>query len=180
MGDDFGRRDLVNPVVIAVRDDAHLQTDRRGDMGSYVSKILSDGESVQLKAKLHWIGYLPAVMWLVTAMELMVVVEDPGVKVMIGVLAAPIAVILFGLHWIATWTTELAVTDRRIVAKTDLIARETSEINRAKVEGVDVRQSVFGRLLNYGTVSVRGTGGAIAPITRIRNPIAFRKAVHTA
>ncbi len=147
-------------------------------MASYVSKILDDGESVQLKAKLHWIGYAPAVLLSAIAVALMVAVEDPGVRVMIGVLSAPIVITLFVSHWVATWTTELAVTDRRVVAKTGLIARDTNEINLAKVEGVDVRQSMLGRLLGYGTISVRGTGGATAPITRIRNPIAFRKAVH--
>ncbi len=149
-------------------------------MASYVNKILSDSESVLLSAKLHWIGYAPAFIWLAIVVWLVTAIDDTSTGGLIGVIGTIIAITSFLVFWIRSRTTELAVTDRRIVAKTGLIARETSEINRAKVEGVDVRQSVFGRLFNYGTVSVRGTGGAIAPITRIRNPIAFRKAVHTA
>ena len=160
-------------------------------MASYVSKILSENESVQLKAKLHWIGYLPAFLWLAIVVVLLAASEDSEVKTIIGVVGTPsevktiigvvgtpIVIVSFLSFWIKSWTTELAVTDRRVVAKTGVIARDTNELNLEKIEGVDVRQSVLGRLLDYGTISVRGTGGAIAPIPRVGNPIAFRKAVH--
>ncbi len=147
-------------------------------MASYVSKILSENESVQLKAKLHWIGYLPTVLWLAIVVVLFAASEDPTLKKVIGVVGTPIVIVSFLLFWIKSWSTELAVTDRRVVAKTGVIARDTNELNLEKIEGVDVRQSVLGRLLDYGTISVRGTGGAIAPIPRIKNPIAFRKVVH--
>jgi uncharacterized membrane protein YdbT with pleckstrin-like domain len=147
-------------------------------MASYVNKILSDSESVLLSAKLHWIGYAPAFIWLAIVVWLITAIEDTATSDLIGFIGIPIVIASFLLFWIRSRTTELAVTDRRVVAKTGLIARDTNELNRAKIEGVDVQQSVLGRLLNYGTISVRGTGGAIAPIPRISNPIAFRKAVH--
>lgn len=147
-------------------------------MASYVSKILSENESVKLKAKLHWIGYLPTVLWLAIVVVLLAASKDPDVKTIIGLVGAPIVIVSFLSFWIRSWTTELAVTDRRVVAKTGVIARDTNELNLEKIEGVDVRQSVLGRILDYGTISVRGTGGAIAPIPRIKNPIAFRKALH--
>lgn len=147
-------------------------------MASYVSKILDENETVLLKAKLHWIGYTPAVVWLIIVVVLFGATEDPALKTAIGMIGTLIVLAAFILFWIKSWTTELAVTDRRVVAKTGLIARDTNEINRVNIEGVDVRQSVIGRLLGYGTISVRGTGGAIAPISRIWKPIAFRKAIH--
>ncbi len=147
-------------------------------MASYVNKILSDNESVLLSAKLHWIGYAPAFIWLAIVVWLITAIEDTATSGPIGFIGTTIAITSFLFFWIRSRTTELAVTDRRVVAKTGLIARDTNELNRAKIEGVDVQQSVLGRLLNYGTISVRGTGGAIAPIPRISNPIAFRKAVH--
>lgn len=147
-------------------------------MASYVSKILSENELVVLEAKLHWIGYAPAVLVLTIMVVLVAAIGEAGTGAVIVFVGTPIVIVLFLSFWIRRWTTELAITDRRVVAKTGLIARDTNEINRAKIEGVDVQQSVLGRLLDYGTIGVRGTGGAIAPITRIRNPIAFRKAVH--
>jgi uncharacterized membrane protein YdbT with pleckstrin-like domain len=147
-------------------------------MSSYVNNILSDNESVLLSAKLHWINYVPAIIWLAIVVALVTAIEDDSASFLTGLIGTSIVIASLLLTWLKHWTTELAITDRRVVAKTGLIARNTNELNRAKIEGVDVQQSILGRLLDYGTISVRGTGGSIAPIPRISNPIAFRKAVH--
>src|SRR5260221_8467937 len=75
------------------------------------------------------------------------------------------------------WTTELAITDRRVIFKTGLFRRHTMEMNVSKVESVDVDQSVFGRILGFGTVTIRGTGGGIEPMRNIADPITFRNHV---
>jgi len=71
-------------------------------------------------------------------------------------------------------TTELAVTDHRVIYKSGLLSRHTIEMNRDKVESVDVDQSLLGRILGYGTVVVRGTGGSLEPIRNISDPLSFR------
>jgi uncharacterized membrane protein YdbT with pleckstrin-like domain len=71
-------------------------------------------------------------------------------------------------------TTELAVTDHRVIYKSGLLSRHTIEMNRDKVESVDVDQSLLGRILGYGTVIVRGTGGSLEPIRNIGDPLRFR------
>ena len=71
-------------------------------------------------------------------------------------------------------TTELVVTDRRVILKRGIFSRQTIEMNRAKVESVDVDQTVMGRIMGYGTVIVRGTGGGLEPIRNIAHPLAFR------
>jgi uncharacterized membrane protein YdbT with pleckstrin-like domain len=71
-------------------------------------------------------------------------------------------------------TTELAVTDRRVIYKSGIISRHTLEMNRSKVESVDVDQSLLGRLLGFGTIVVRGTGGSLEPIRTISDPLSFR------
>jgi len=75
---------------------------------------------------------------------------------------------------IKRWTTELAVTDRRVIYKERLIARRTLEMNRSRVESVDVYQSILGRLLGYGTITLRGTGGSGEPMPNIEHPLTFR------
>jgi uncharacterized membrane protein YdbT with pleckstrin-like domain len=77
------------------------------------------------------------------------------------------------IYYIAT---ELGVTNRRVIGKVGLIARETFEIDHPRVESVNVYQSIMGRFLDYGTVTVRGTGGTPVPIALISHPIAFRNA----
>ncbi len=79
--------------------------------------------------------------------------------------------------WFRRWTTEVDVTDRRVVYKRGFIRRHTVEINMDKVESVDVDQSLFGRLFDYGDVVIRGTGAGIEPLRGIDSPLAFRNAV---
>jgi uncharacterized membrane protein YdbT with pleckstrin-like domain len=88
----------------------------------------------------------------------------------------------FGLLALFTWlraairraTTELAVTDRRVIYKSGLLARHTLEMNRSKVESVDVDQSILGRMFGFGTIVVRGTGGSLEPMRMVSDPLRFR------
>ena len=73
-------------------------------------------------------------------------------------------------------STELAVTSKRVIAKSGFISRKTVEINIGKLESITVKQGILGRIFNFGNVGGSGTGGAIAPIKGIYNPLAFRKA----
>lgn len=90
---------------------------------------------------------------------------------------------IFGLglvFWAAAairyWTTELAVTNKRVIAKSGFISRSTVEINLHKVESIQVNQNIFGRMLNFGSIIVSGAGNPQAPITGISDPLAFRRA----
>ena len=56
------------------------------------------------------------------------------------------------------WTTERALTNTRYIQKIGWIARSTEEISISKIEEVDLKQSIIGRLLGYGSVSISGTG----------------------
>ena len=73
------------------------------------------------------------------------------------------------------WSDEFVITNKRIVMKTGLLSRRTLEMNLNKVETVNVDQSIFGRLLGYGTVAVIGTGGTKEIFTDLADPIAFRR-----
>ena len=79
--------------------------------------------------------------------------------------------------WFERATTEIVVTDKRIIHKRGWIARRTEEMNITKVETVDVAQNVAGRMLNYGTVLIRGTGGSWEPLRRVAAPLTLRNAI---
>ena len=90
---------------------------------------------------------------------------------------------LFGaglVFWLVAWvrykTTELAITNKRVIAKFGFISRRTVEINIHKVESIQVDQSMLGRIFNFGTLLISGAGDPQAPITGISDPMAFRKA----
>ncbi|WP_374438401.1 PH domain-containing protein [Inhella sp.] len=73
-------------------------------------------------------------------------------------------------------STELAVTTKRIIVKHGFISRQTIEINLNKAESIQVDQGVLGRLFDFGTLVISGTGTSHAPLAGIAEPMAFRKA----
>ena len=81
--------------------------------------------------------------------------------------------------WFERWTTEIAITNRRIILKRGFIRRDTAEMHMEKVESVDVNQSLLGRLLDYGDVTVRGTGAGLETLRLIDAPLDFRNHVKT-
>ena len=74
----------------------------------------------------------------------------------LAAIAAIVALYKMLTAWFHRWTTETDVTNLRVVHKTGFIKRRTFEMSLDKVESVDVNQSILGRILNYGNVTVRG------------------------
>ena len=103
--------------------------------------------------------------------------DNQGISLALGISAVIFALLALsaGLRaFIRRVTTELAVTDHRVIYKSGLLSRHTIEMNRDKVESVDVDQSFLGRIFGYGTVIVRGTGGSLEPMRNIDDPLTFR------
>jgi len=74
-------------------------------------------------------------------------------------------------------STEVVLTDNRVILSWGVINKRTVETFLDKVEGIDVQQSIVGRLFRFGSVAVRGTGGGGTPCPGIQNPHEFRRAV---
>ena len=87
-----------------------------------------------------------------------------------------IGLIFLVIAYVRYKSVELAVTTKRIMVKHGFIRRQTVEINLNKVESIQVEQGVLGRLFNFGTLIVSGTGASHAPLTGIAEPMGFRKA----
>jgi uncharacterized membrane protein YdbT with pleckstrin-like domain len=147
---------------------------------SYVDRVLQPGETVLHKSRIHWIIYLPGLIFVPIAAAVFIfgdrVVPAPW-PMAIAAAILVIAVYFMIGAWFRRWTTELAVTDRRVIFKRGFIRRHTIEMNMDKIESVDVDQSILGRLLDYGDVTVRGTGTGFEPLRGIDSPIDFRNHV---
>ena len=79
---------------------------------------------------------------------------------------------------IAISTSEFAVTNKRIMVKTGFVGRNTVEILLSKVESISVDQNVLGRMLNFGTIIITGTGGTSQRVRAISDPIVLRKKIN--
>lgn len=146
----------------------------------YVEQVLQPGETVTYATSLHWLVYLRAMLLMILAILSLIAakaVAEPTAQIALDIIAALLGLfaLVSGLDAvIRRSTTELAVTDRRVIYKTGIFQRHSMEMNRSKVETVGVDQSILGRILGYGTVVVRGTGGSFEPIRFIGDPLSFR------
>lgn len=87
-----------------------------------------------------------------------------------------IGLIFWLVAFIRYKTTELAFTNKRVIAKFGFISRQTVELNISKVESIQVNQGILGRIFNFGTLVISGAGNPQAPIAGISEPMAFRRA----
>ena len=116
-------------------------------MGSYVQNNLITGEQVVYEARLHWIIFI-------------------SLRSFFTLLILPL---------IDRRTSEFAITNKRVIMKVGLIRRKALEMNISKVESVNVDQSIMGRILGYGTITVIGTGGTRESFRGISKPMEFRR-----
>ncbi len=124
---------------------------------SYVSDNLMAGEKIEYEASLsNWCFF-----W----------------QIFFGVILIPVLVgiVLLLIVYVQKKCTELAVTNKRLIAKKGFIQRNTVEINLKKIESTQVHQGLMGRMFNFGTIIVSGTGHGNAPIKYIANPLEFKR-----
>ena len=151
---------------------------------SYVKDNLLPNEKILFSARIHPVVFLPSVFFLIVT--ILVFIYSISIK---AVDAQSIMLIFSGFLFLYTifnvlgafielLTTEFAVTNRRVIAKTGFIRRHTLEMLLPKVESVSVNQNILGRILNYGTVTVTGTGGTHESFRAIVDPIEVRKKIN--
>jgi uncharacterized membrane protein YdbT with pleckstrin-like domain len=146
----------------------------------YIERNLVEGEKVLYRTRLHWIVLLKPVLIAV------VLLFVPGGLLLwakgrdmtwpsVALFALGIIVIAYG--GVKRNATEMAVTDKRVIIKQGIASRKTLELVLAKVESIVVNESVMGRMLGYGTLVVRGTGGTYETFFEIAHPSEFRNQV---
>ena len=160
---------------------------------SYVETVLLNGEELEYAGTLHWIIFVPgfasaifgAFICLLTpqllneTLLLGLAKEMHGYSLGIGVSLVLGGVGMIGHSYLRLISTELAITNRRVIAKTGFISRNTFEVMLNRVEGANIDQTVWGRIFGFGSIFVHGTGGGITPIDYISEPLKFKKELMT-
>ena len=147
---------------------------------SYLERVLQPGEQVRRISSIHWIVCWPGVAVAVLAVVAYWLSDTrllPGLWRYIAYAIALGAVVLLVQEWLRWWTTEMAVTNRRVIYKNGLIWRQTNEMNMDKVESVQIDQSILGRVLDYGNVTILGTGAGFETMHIIGSPIELRNSI---
>jgi uncharacterized membrane protein YdbT with pleckstrin-like domain len=162
----------------------------------YVDRNLVPGETLLYRTRHHWLVLLGPVFagLLLVAPGIALLVEaiathdsaglvvgsatvSPQMMATAGAVLLAVAIITFSYGVAKRNATEMAVTNRRVLIKTGLTSRRTLDLMLSRVESIGVEESTAGRVLGYGSVIVRGTGGTPEAFLMIAHPQEFRRAV---
>lgn len=150
----------------------------------YIDKSLLDGEELVYRTRRHKIIFILPFLWLIFSIAFYAVkwiwpftLEIITTLLVFAIIFVSAAVIHALIVWIQYCSTEFGVTNQRVIVKEGFIKRNTIEVFLKRVESVQVEQSILGRLLDFGNVTVSGTGGVSDPLSMIRAPLEFKKQV---
>jgi uncharacterized membrane protein YdbT with pleckstrin-like domain len=150
----------------------------------YVDENLITDEAVTYRGKLHWTGLLRPVAMATALMILGIGAvtysfnsesRNPFAAVGLGLIVVGAMPLIKSL--VERRAAEFAVTNKRVILKTGVVQRRTTEMFLSKIESVGADQTVLGRLLGYGSIVLRGTGGSTEPFASIDNPLEFRRQI---
>ena len=143
---------------------------------SYIKSQLLPGEEIKYRGHLHRSIFAPAFSFAIVAILALVIVLESGDWPVFWLLVAA-GVVSYLWAQILYSTSEFAVTNKRVVIKVGWLRRRTVETMLSKVEGINVEQSLIGRLFGYGSIIITGTGGTQEPFRNIGSPFEFRRQV---
>lgn len=154
----------------------------------YIENNLVPGEKVIYKTGYHWIVIFwslflsifldaAAIAALIYGLSAADKSENSKFFVIGGIAVLVLSSIILIQAVIRRRSTEVAVSNKRVLIKTGIVARKSIEVLLAKVESIGVEESAAGRMLGYGSVVVRGTGGTFETFHNISHPDEFRRQV---
>lgn len=158
---------------------------------SYAEKHLIAGETVQYQTKLHWIvmlGHAGLMAFFILAGIALLVFSwnirhsaesHSSILIWLALAAFLVAAILLGIGLIKRGATVMVITNKRVIVKTGLASRRTIELLLSRIESIAVEEPAMGRMLGYGTVVIRGTGGTPEVFEKIAHPLEFREQVQS-
>ncbi|HEY6084025.1 MAG TPA: PH domain-containing protein [Nitrospira sp.] len=146
----------------------------------YIEDSLLANEQVHFRTHLHWKLFIGPVLLLLMSFAVVGAAIYQGFDPYLSsiVLVIPFVALLSAyLKWRCS---EFVVTDKRVLIKTGIVGRHTLETILTKVENIGVEQTLWGRLFNFGTIYVTGTGATREVFAGIHAPLEFRKAIEGA
>ena len=158
---------------------------------SFAEKHLIQGETIQYQTKLHWIvmlGHAGLTAFFTLAGAALLVFSwntrsspdsHSNLLVWLALAAFFVAAILLGVGLIKRGATVMVLTNKRVIVKTGLASRRTIELLLSRIESIAVEEPAIGRVLGYGTVVIRGTGGTPEVFEKISHPLEFREQVQS-
>lgn len=129
---------------------------------SYIEQSLSTGETIEGLFKLHWVAWIPMVIWIILA------VPTFGITLILAI-----------YEFLRLKYLEQGVTNKRVILKKGIISRKTEEMKLASIETVEIDQGIFGRIFGFGTVRITGRGISDLVFKRIDDPMSVKRRIES-
>jgi PH (Pleckstrin Homology) domain-containing protein len=145
-------------------------------MPAYTDRSKRSDEVVVCRPHQHWIIYKRAFFLLLLAIAVVIggYASPFGLNRIIWLVASALT-IRAGIYAISAaykqFSVEMSVTDRRVIVKRGIVWVSTAEMFIPAVESFFDEQGVLGRILNYGSIHVRGEGESFEHLHYIANPL---------
>ncbi len=139
---------------------------------SFIEKNLQPGEQIMFRTKKHIIIFLVPVLWTLLIF-IFLFNSNPFIQ-KAAFLAAICAIATWSKELLNYYTSEFAVTDKRIVMKEGFFFRHTNETRLTTIANVTINQNLLAQMLDYGTVLINTFGGETDPFSQIASPIQFQ------
>ena len=148
-------------------------------LGSYTATTLQADEKPLHQTNIHWMALsgsvIGALLSLIVIVPIAMFAAWKDFYWAWFLVVIPVGILVSAS--VTVRTSELVITDRRVLIKVGFIQRHTFEMFISKIESVAVFQSMLGRVFDYGTVTIRGTGGSSESFATIAAPLQFRDAI---
>jgi len=141
---------------------------------SYIENNLLSGEKIYYQTKRHWIIFFTPFVFLVLAIAFLMLHD---ILVLLGYLFLFLTAAQAVMALTTYLTSEFGVTNKRVLVKIGFIRRRSWETILQRIAGIEVEQSIFGRILGFGTIIIQSTGGGKDVFHGIDSPLKFRRKV---
>ena len=124
------------------------------------------------QSRLHWILFVWPAMFLCAVSFIGITFESFRTLSYIMIL---VALIWGGFIWMTYHCSILNIKKKQVILCTGILVRQTIDIPMNKIESIDIRQSILGSLLQYGSLVITGTGGTRQYVNYLAKPLTCRR-----
>lgn len=134
---------------------------------SYIEQTLASDEKIEVVAELHWFAYIKAftIAFVAFVFVIFSLIYDMSI-----LLFGFITVLLALYYFLLIKTTEMVVTNKRVICKVGIISIKTEELKNKKIEAIEMKQNLFGRIFDYGNICFSGTGTSKVKFLYVNKP----------
>ena len=143
----------------------------------YIENNLGLNEEVRIKARFHWGMFIGPAFFLILGIVgilPLLIDDDYGFLAVLGGVIGFFALIRLVRRLIGYFSSEFVATNKRVMGKKGLLGRTSNEIINTQIASIHVKQSLMGRILNYGTLVITSTGGTMLIFAHVHQALAIR------